>query len=90
MKIFHFVMDPLFSQDFIKRFAFMGDFGIVLLVLLKMVLMFAGALLLISPIILVVYKLHKRYTKYARKTILNDKVSIRTNNVIDLKLVNHR
>lgn len=52
--IMNWIMDPVFSPQFIEKVqVLLGDWGIVLLGLMKMAIMFIGMSLLVSPLVLV-------------------------------------
>ena len=52
MKILEFLMNPTFSESFANHFYKFGDTtAVILLGTLKMILILAGSLLIISPII---------------------------------------
>jgi hypothetical protein len=60
INFFEFVMNPIFSQSFVDKFAFMGDFGIILLAFLKMGIMAIGSLVLCLPVLPILYKVCKK------------------------------
>lgn len=60
--IIDYLMNPTFSEPFTNFFYGFGEaFGVVLLGTIKMVLIFTGSLLLISPLIPFIFYAAKRY-----------------------------
>lgn len=63
LKFLDWVMNPIFSDSFVSHFAWMGDWGLLVLVLLKMAIMFAGSLVLALPLLPFVIKLYRHLMK---------------------------